>query len=364
MIANLIGDQTSMGDCIVNQLNSGNFDKIRMMVAFAKQSAIGRINTHLMNFVNAGGRIESIVGIDHHITSYQAIEQLKRLSSNNIYIHYDRGVCDFHPKLYIFEQHRNIIKVLVGSSNLTQGGLYINYEANVLLESTDNDQDSDFVDEINAYYNSLKNDSNTLKATSALLKLLHQQGYLIDETQTSSFRNIVGRTTNLPFRGSRRRVRMPHQTISTQSTGIRLPRRFAMQLSGFDVSHRSQDPVVLIPIKALSMYPLFWQWPVLFTLSHTGYPERYSIAKVMLPNTQPRREHIRIYYYDRKREFRLQCESIKRNGTQGDIMVVERANTSAIEYNIYLIPQGTSGYKRYSSMCTTRVSSLKTFGYG
>ena len=194
MIAKLIGNEVSMGTCLTSLLSNTDYKRLKMMIAFAKQSAIGRINVNLMNFRNSGGRLEVIVGIDHRITTFQAIEQLKQLSDNNIYIHYDRGSVDFHPKLYIFEGDANRKVILLGSSNLTAGGLYTNYEANVLLTSTTiSERDIVFFNEVGSYYNSIKGDTNTRRATGQLLKLLYQQGLIIDETSGRSFNNIINK---------------------------------------------------------------------------------------------------------------------------------------------------------------------------
>jgi HKD family nuclease len=40
----------------------------------------------------------------------------------------------FHPKLYVFESHRGKLTAVVGSANLSRGGLQANSEASVLVE--------------------------------------------------------------------------------------------------------------------------------------------------------------------------------------------------------------------------------------
>ena len=148
MIAELISDKVSMGDCLVSLMGNGKYNQMKMMVAFAKQSGISRLLNDFMNFRNSGGEIEAVVGIDQHITSFQAIQQLSTLTNDNLYIHHDRGASCFHPKVFIFEKDNNPTAILVGSSNLTTGGLFSNYEANVLLSPQGTEEDKLFLTEL------------------------------------------------------------------------------------------------------------------------------------------------------------------------------------------------------------------------
>jgi hypothetical protein len=352
-----------MGDCLNQLLSSGTYSKLKIVVAFAKQSGIGRLFTNLMNFRNSGGSIEAVVGIDHQITTFQALHQLSTLSGNNLFIHHDRGVTDFHPKVYIFERQNTPDAIVIGSSNLTTGGLYLNYEANVLLSPQGTNEDRTFITDLDGYYNSLLGDTNTQRGTAALLAQLYTQGLILDETRTRSFTTIVNRIRTIPFTGRRRAARVPPLPAPVHPVPIGVPTIFAMTLSAFDVSPRSQDPVILVPIASLKQHPAFWEWPHLFTLSGGGFPERYTNASVRLPNAAPHRIIARLYYYDRKKEFRLQCEPIKRNGRPGDIVVIRKNYTGNIEYEIELIPQISPQFRRRLVLCRTRVSPQKRFGY-
>lgn len=363
MRCRFISSQVLMGDCLNQLLSSGNYTKLKIVVAFAKQSGIGRLFNNLMNYRNSGGNLEAVVGIDHRITTYQALQQLSTLSNNNLFIHHDRGATDFHPKVYIFEKDNSPEAILIGSSNLTTGGLYANYEANVLLSPQSTQDDAGFLTDINSFYNSLLRDTNTKKATANLLSQLYTQGLIIDETRTRSFAAIANRISNIPFTGRKRTIRVPVSPIRPQTVSLAIPSAFVMTLSAFDVSPRSQDPVILIPIRALQQSPSFWEWPYSFTLSGGGYPARYANAIVNLPRLPSQRIIIRLYYYDRKKEFRLQCEPIKRNGHPGDIVLIEKLTTEQVEYEITLVPASSVGYRKQLALCRTKVSPQKHYGY-
>lgn len=362
MLCNLIGDKSPMGDQLGRLLNSGRYNRLRMLVAFVKQSGIGRLLNNFMSFRNSGGEIEAVVGIDQHITSYQAIQQLSTLTNDNLYIHHDRGASCFHPKVFILEKNNTPELIFVGSSNLTTGGLFTNYEANVLLSPQGTKEDALFIHELDSFYSTILRDNNTRKAESQLLSQLYSQGIVTDETRTREFDEIIRTTTDIPFT-SKRRFYAPKLPTTINKIPITTPVSFVMGLSVFDVSPKSLDPIILVPLAALREYPLFWQWPMSFTLSGGGYPERYTTARVNIPGQPPQSVYIRLYYYDKKREFRLQCEPVKRNGKENDLMLIEKPHNKHFEYEITLVPANIVRYGQLLPLCTTKVSAKKSFGY-
>src|SRR5258705_9956176 len=79
---------------------------------------------------------EVTVGIDNGGTSIEAAQLLWRLlqPSGRLFIYNDPVGSDaptFHPKIYWFEKP-GVAKAIVGSSNLTRGGLFTNHEASLI----------------------------------------------------------------------------------------------------------------------------------------------------------------------------------------------------------------------------------------
>ena len=117
---------------------------------------------------------------------------------------------------------------------------------------------------------------------------------------------------------TRKNIKQP-PIINHQAT-VTIPNftsNFAMTLSNFDVSPSSQDPIQLIPTAALKAFPIFWNFPNFYTESNKGYPQMYAAANIVIDGKTYTNQHIRVYYYEDKKEFRLQCELIKRNGSPG-----------------------------------------------
>ena len=130
---------------------------LRIAVAFASKRGLDLLEEPLAAAINAGSPIEFLVGLDFGTTEPKALEHLLGLSRryknvSTIWLGSlsDAGV--YHPKVYLSRVDESVAAI-VGSSNLTEGGLRKNVEVNVLVSSEATDE---FVSEIYATYNQLK----------------------------------------------------------------------------------------------------------------------------------------------------------------------------------------------------------------
>jgi len=98
--------------------------------------------TSSREFRNSGVRLKFLVGLSERqfITDYEPLEQLLRVrtklggDSRRLQIRYYNDP-RFHPKMFIFTSGKSAA-LLIGSSNITKGGLEGNKEANLILEET------------------------------------------------------------------------------------------------------------------------------------------------------------------------------------------------------------------------------------
>ena len=115
--------------------------EIKIAIAYLKRTGFEAIKDALKSFIQKKGRLKVLVGLaDQYITDPQALQdliELRKLLSgeytNLLQMRY-YGKQDFHPKFFIFKG-KNQVAVILGSSNLTGGGMSRNIEANVLLAS-------------------------------------------------------------------------------------------------------------------------------------------------------------------------------------------------------------------------------------
>lgn len=123
----------SLGDKLIDLLKSNNYKNLNMIVAFAQNSGVLRLKEAIEHFRSNGGSVNAYIGIDFEGTSYEALSSLLPLSDSLYVIHLE-NTQTFHPKIYDFLSD-NIEVTIIGSHNLTGGGLWTNFESSVLIEN-------------------------------------------------------------------------------------------------------------------------------------------------------------------------------------------------------------------------------------
>ena len=121
-------DANRLGDYLKDNLSKPWTD-FRAAVAFVKRSGTRHISTALADFARAS-RVEFIVGIDHRGTSAEGLGDLLRAVSprGRVIVFHNRLPITFHPKIFLFKSEI-AADAVIGSGNLTEGGLFTNYEA-------------------------------------------------------------------------------------------------------------------------------------------------------------------------------------------------------------------------------------------
>lgn len=143
---------------IINQ-ELEHSDSTQIAVAFLKSSGIKVIQDSLMMSLDKGGDFELIVGLDFKTTDPMAMKFFIDLHRQNkkvrFYCYGDRGKNKtdivFHPKIYLFHNPKETVSI-VGSTNLTQGGLMSNFEVNTIF----NEKNPVYYSKLQAIYNSVK----------------------------------------------------------------------------------------------------------------------------------------------------------------------------------------------------------------
>jgi HKD family nuclease len=130
---------SSVGDRLIAELSSGRWQRFRCAVAFAKPSGVKYLDQPLRRFAAAGGVAELAIGIDSRGTSFEAANQLAGAVEGSgrliITTEIGAGSPSFHPKVYAFTSDGGgEALAIVGSSNLTEGGLFTNHELSTAFE--------------------------------------------------------------------------------------------------------------------------------------------------------------------------------------------------------------------------------------
>jgi len=149
-----------LGNLLLSELGSGRYSTLTIAVAFAKLSGVLRIKPGVEEFREAGGRVVAFVGIDLGGTSLEALIALFYLCDELYVVHTESPSQTFHPKVYDLKGEKEGWLV-VGSNNLTGGGLWTNFECfSIAAYSTLAREGAEIRDSLDGHFNRLADDAS------------------------------------------------------------------------------------------------------------------------------------------------------------------------------------------------------------
>lgn len=178
-----------IGNYLQSCLESSKFNKLIIVVAFAKNSGVLRLKKAFETFRKSGAEIEAYVGIDLDGTSYEALISLLKIANKLTVVHLESGQT-FHPKIYSFSSEDECV-LIVGSNNLTSGGLWTNIETSMVFTEGGDTEASEVQKDLNSFIEQLENTSDIcfeIKDEQDVDALLNE-GYVSKEAKTRIARN-------------------------------------------------------------------------------------------------------------------------------------------------------------------------------
>ncbi|MBE2240182.1 MAG: hypothetical protein IAE81_20505 [Caldilineaceae bacterium] len=375
----------------------GTFVRLDAAIAFVKRSGVQHIASDLRDFVSRQGRVRLVVGIDQNGTSIEGLSDLLAAvgGQGEIWIvHSSDAYVTFHPKLYLFKGEDKAL-LLVGSGNLTQGGLYANDEAATVqvldLRSPD---DLQLLEQIEAALNRwCETEHNTAyRLDTAFLQALVDNGYVVPEQQTRTEGDVPvpdsdvdsaadksNRSSKLFGRGlTRRRPPRPVRSkpaARSDHSGSSIPQQsgrigFVMTLMRTDAGVGQatpgaprRSPEVFIPLKARNTNPEFWGWRDSF-VEDQAEPGKWDRRGVVM-RLNDATIHVNMMTWPVKHDFRLRSEALRSAGQVGDILCIEQSDDAEYSYRVAVIPSDAKEYTEYFQRCTESVGgrSQKKWGY-
>ena len=367
------------------------WERFRAAVAFVKRTGTRHVAAPLRDFSRAA-QVEIIAGIDHGGTSSEGLQDLLDAVSptGRIIVFRNRLPHTFHPKIYLFKSSA-AADLVVGSGNLTEGGLFTNYEAGVHLSLDLADPAQAAV--LSAVEQTLDSwsapDSGLARVLdSGLLAALTASGLVLPEIRAASAagggRDAVADTGSALF-ASRAEIRAPSASGRGRKPGPAAAAEaeaaassppnsgaigFVMTLQRTDVGVGQvtagaprRSPEIFIPLAARDAQPDFWGWPGAFAddADKQGKRDRPRVPMRLGADTVP----VSMMTWPDKHDFRLRCEALRSAGAIGDILRLEKVD-SAVGYEYYaeVVPQGTSQHALYRQLCRCPVrNSRKRYGY-
>lgn len=190
---------------------------IKIAVAFASQSGLSIIERELDTALQSSATIEFLLGLDMQTTEPDAVWRLQEMSKQHknvalyCYASITRGAI-YHPKMYLLRQKvdngiETSATVVIGSSNLTAGGLQRNIEVNVVLAGLTLDEP---ISDAYATYDKLKHLEGRVEPDDEFLTLyedLRKKQRERELTPTDSTRDLLTR-----FNEKAKSLRRPERT--------------------------------------------------------------------------------------------------------------------------------------------------------
>jgi HKD family nuclease len=177
-----VESKNAIGNYLIDFLSKKHFHSFTAISAFASEVAINGMASYIENAKKNFEDINIIVGIDQEGTSKEALYEIENLSVN-AYIFYQKESPIFHPKIYLFEGDGET-KIIIGSSNLTGRGLFINVESSLLVEFSKDDKEGEtLLSELKEYYKGLFDftDENLFEITKETIQAFIDDGIVPNE---------------------------------------------------------------------------------------------------------------------------------------------------------------------------------------
>lgn len=187
---------SSLGDYLIEILRSREYHTFNFAVAFAKSSGVLKIKNALEAFKKNNGKINAYIGIDMKITSYEALIYLQKYTNSLNIIHNENGQT-FHPKIYYFIGENKIL-IIVGSNNLTNGGLWTNFESSICMEIDCNKDTKKTKESIDEYFSWLISSNNSFYQINKQkdIESLLQNKYILKEIDILTNRDLSYKRIN------------------------------------------------------------------------------------------------------------------------------------------------------------------------
>lgn len=182
------------GNFIIDSLESENYSSFNAFVAFVSTGGLKNIIDEMLAFKEAGGEIKLYLGVNLNATSKEALEKLLENEIES-YVVYSPNNIIYHPKIYAFEGNETT-RAIIGSSNLTESGLFQNIEASVCVDfESDDENGNEFLADIYDHFNAIINQEHPScqLLTQEVLEILIESNVVLPEAASRAKSNKINK---------------------------------------------------------------------------------------------------------------------------------------------------------------------------
>ena len=210
--------------------NLADASEFHVLSAYLNENGLNHVLNSIQKILDGNGKVSVVHGLYPSITEPRAIRRLTELEMDytsmkyGVFVDPTRSVeGKFHPKLYLTQSDESDYRAVIGSSNLTRGGLTSNLEINCTLTGSDSSpvikQCREAIDKIHSDPSThlptaewidryeelrevhLKNDSSTQQQSKELFEGLYELGQRPPWVPITKFDFVVKAVQNLEQRG-------------------------------------------------------------------------------------------------------------------------------------------------------------------
>ncbi|TKF61494.1 hypothetical protein FCV63_00620 [Vibrio lentus] len=398
-IRNLIGFPASggkpLGVLLNEELRNESWINFHAAVAFVKRSGVKHLSDSIANF-SERGVVKFAIGVDLYGTSIEGVETLcSSVANGEVWVYHNELISTFHPKLYIFSNENQAL-VIVGSGNLTEGGLYTNEEISLQVSlDLSKDAESKLYKELMEVFDSWSTDGGTcsmLLNEDNIISLI-EHGYLVPEKFVSDKARVsIEKNADKLTSGKRdllfgkKTVTRPKGKLSNRSTrkaavkGVIDESSWALNSDKSDVSYlmtlqqtdagsgqttpgkSKRSPEIFIPLAAKKANEAFWGWPEEFVEDPA---KAHKLDRKDVPFLlNGKHITVNMMTWPDKSDFRLRCSDLRDGGSVGDILKITPSRVDGTEYEAEFISPSNAEFEHYNALCNQIVrNSKKKWGY-
>jgi hypothetical protein len=195
------------GTALADDIESGKWNRAELAVAWVRRSGTRHLGSSFSRFLQGGGFAQVTVGVDIENTSEEGLRDLLSWEAEGTietHIYHNEAETTFHPKVYLL-RNASEARLIVGSNNLTEAGLFGNTEAGLQLDSSADDPlIQDVRSALAAWRDTTTEFAKRLDAT--LLDDLVRLGYVFPERELRQRRRASNERSRARRTTTRRRL--------------------------------------------------------------------------------------------------------------------------------------------------------------
>jgi len=230
-------------EAILNLFEVGNIERVIVSVAFVNFGGVELLENQLEKH---SGKTTAFIGIRNDITTLQGARRLLDLGVDLYTVDTGTRRIIFHPKIYLVRGTTQA-RLIIGSANLTPGGLNNNIEGGIVVEcDLDDPADRELVERIESSFDTAQaaHPANICQITTdAQLREKYDIGLLVDEMAAASPKPATSGTSTFDDTTPRIKL-MVAPIISSMSASKRAARKGAVKEA---VAAPPATPVVAPP---------------------------------------------------------------------------------------------------------------------